>query len=281
MARPIRIEYSGALYHITSRGNARQDIFIDDNDYLEFMDVLCLVVKRYNWLLHAYCLMGNHYHLLIETPDGNLSAGMRQLNGIYTQRFNRQNQRVGHLMQGRFKAILVDKDSYLGELSRYIVLNPVRAGMKNRPEQWKWSSYNKTVGFAAGSDCLTTEWLLRLFGKNRKTAQEKYKEFVRAGIGKDGPWDRLVGQVLLGSEEFIEKMRIHLEEKEDIEEIPRTQRVSARPKLEQILANKKEKAEAAYDAHVKYGYRLKEIGKVLGVHYATVSRLVRAIEGRN
>ncbi len=184
-------------------------------------------------------------------------------------------------MQGRFKAILVDKDSYLGELSRYIVLNPVRAGMKNRPEQWKWSSYNKTVGFAAGSDCLTTEWLLRLFGKNRKTAQEKYKEFVRAGIGKDGPWDRLVGQVLLGSEEFIEKMRIHLEEKEDIEEIPRTQRVSARPKLEQILANKKEKAEAAYDAHVKYGYRLKEIGKVLGVHYATVSRLVRAIEGRN
>ena len=143
--RPLRIEYSGAVYHVTSRGNAQQDIFDDDVDYREFLDVLCLVTRRFNWLIHAYCLMGNHYHLLVETPDGNLSAGMRQLNGVYTQRFNRRRERVGHVMQGRFKAIIVDKESYLAELCRYIVINPVRAGIKKRPEQWQWSSYRKTA----------------------------------------------------------------------------------------------------------------------------------------
>src|SRR4030042_5793823 len=129
MARPLRIEFPGAVYHVTSRGNARQTIFIDDEDRGGFLDLLSIVVERFNWICHAYCLMGNHYHLLIETPDGNLSKGMRELNGIYTQHFNRRHGRVGHVFQGRFKAILVEKDSYLLELCRYIVLNPVRAGI--------------------------------------------------------------------------------------------------------------------------------------------------------
>ena len=123
MARPLRIEFAGALYHVTSRGDGRDDIFLDEEDRELWLDVLKTVCERFNWVVHAYCQMGNHYHILIETPDGNLSKGMRQLNGVYTQRFNRIHNRVGHVFQGRYKAILVQKDAYLLELSRYIVLN--------------------------------------------------------------------------------------------------------------------------------------------------------------
>jgi putative transposase len=283
MARPLRIEYPGALYHITSRGNARQDIFLDESDYLEFLNVLSLVVNRFNWLVHAYCLMGNHYHLLIETLDGNLSTGMRQLNGVYTQRFNRQHNRVGHVMQGRFKAILVDKESYLAELCRYIVLNPVRAGIKKRPEQWTWSSYRKTAGIGEGCECLTVDWILAQFARTRKVAQEKYKEFVLAGLDGDSPWDDLVGQVLLGSDDFIEKMEALLDDKDAIQEIPKAQRYSTRPSIEKILkAGKNERATAGsvYEAHVAYGYKLKEIAQALGLHYTTVSAMVSAAEGK-
>ncbi|NVK43915.1 MAG: transposase [Oceanospirillaceae bacterium] len=129
MARPLRLEFAGALYHLTSRGNRRELIYETDEDRCVFLAVLDEVCETFNWVCHAYCMMGNHYHLLIETPEGNLSQGMRQLNGVYTQRFNRQHRRVGHLLQGRYKAILVEKDAYLLELARYIVLNPVRAEM--------------------------------------------------------------------------------------------------------------------------------------------------------
>ena len=126
MARPLRLEFPHALYHVTARGNAQQDVYLDDDDRELFLCVLAEVIDRFRWICHAYCLMGNHYHLLIETPDANLSLGMRQLNGVYTQRFNRHHNRAGHLFQGRFKAILVERYSYLLELARYIVLNPLR-----------------------------------------------------------------------------------------------------------------------------------------------------------
>ncbi|MDO8369425.1 MAG: transposase [Candidatus Nitrotoga sp.] len=145
MSRPIRIEFSNALYHVTARGDRREDIFEDDEDRQMFLSTLAQVITQFNWICHAWCLMDNHYHLLIQTPDGNLSKGMRQLNGIYTQASNRCHQRVGHLFQGRFKAILVDSDAYLLELTRYVVLNPVRAGMVKKPADWKWSSYRASV----------------------------------------------------------------------------------------------------------------------------------------
>jgi putative transposase len=141
MARPIRIEYPGAVYHVTARGNARMDIFVEDAARMGFLEILEDVIKRFNWLYHSYCLMGNHYHLLLETIDGNLSAGMRYINGVYTQYFNHRHDRVGHVFQGRFKAILVEKERYLLELCRYVVLNPVRAGMVKLPEEYGWSSY--------------------------------------------------------------------------------------------------------------------------------------------
>ena len=134
MARPLRIQFPRALYHITARGNAKQNIFLNKDDFNDFLIILCKVTKRYHLLLHCYCLMHNHYHLLLETPEGNISQGIRQLNGTYTQQFNKKYQRVGHLFQGRYKSILVEKENYLLELSRYIALNPQRANLVKNPK---------------------------------------------------------------------------------------------------------------------------------------------------
>jgi len=171
MARPLRLEFPGALYHVTSRGDRREAIYEDDDDRLQWLDVLSKVCDRYNWRVHAYCLMDNHYHVLLETGDGNLSKGMRHLNGVYTQYFNRRHNRVGHVYQGRFKAVLVEKEAYLLELSRYVVLNPIRARMINNMDQWQWSSYRSTIGKAPEPAWLETDWLLSQFGRQRKHAR--------------------------------------------------------------------------------------------------------------
>src|SRR6266511_5754104 len=159
MARPLRIEYPGALYHVTSRGDRQEAIFEDDQDRTAFLNVLSEVVSRFRWRCHAYCLMGNHYHLMIETPEANLTKGMRHLNGVFTQWSNRRHKRGGHLFQGRYKAILVDRDSYFLELARYIVLNPVRAGMVKHPRLWAWSSYGTTIATSPTPLWLTTDRL--------------------------------------------------------------------------------------------------------------------------
>ena len=148
---PPSVEFPGALYHVTSRGNERRPIFLGnaDTDRGTFLDTLAQTLERFNWICHAYCLMTNHHHTVAEIPDGNLSKGMRQLNGVYTQRVNRTHGRVGHLFQGRFKGILVEKESHLLELARYVVMNPVRAGMVATPEDWRWGSYRATAGLKA------------------------------------------------------------------------------------------------------------------------------------
>ena len=168
MSRPLRLEYPDALYHITARGDRRENIFEDDQDRLAFLATLAKVVKQFNWLCYAYCLMDNHYHLLIQTPDGNLSKGMRQLNGVFTQSSNRRHSRVGHLFQGRFKAILVDSDAYLLELARYVVLNPVRAEMAKKADRWHWSSYRASVGLVSADEFLAVDGLLAQFAKRRR-----------------------------------------------------------------------------------------------------------------
>jgi len=274
MARPLRLEFAGAIYHVTSRGNARQKVFFTDADRELFLHTLAGVVSRYRWICHAYCLMANHYHLLIETPKTNFSIGMRQLNGIYTQSFNRRHNRVGHLFQGRFKAILVERESHLLELCRYIVLNPVRVKSSATASTWKWSSYRPTAGLASVPEFLSTDWILEQFGKNRLRAQQLYREFVRDGMASR-PWEDLKGQIYLGSEAFIEE---HASRKKDIKEIPRAQLRAAKPSLERIFGTRGEKAIAeAYEQ----GYRLNEIAAHLGVHYATVSRRLKRIEQAN
>ncbi len=188
MARPLRIEYAGAVYHVTSRGNARQSIFKDDQDRQQFLRTLKRITDRYRWVFHAYCLMKNHYHLVVETPEGNLAKGMREINGVYTQSYNRRHHRSGHLFQGRYTAILVQKDSHLLEVCRYVVLNPVRAHAVERPEQWKWSSYRETAGLGKPHLCLSRDWVLGQFDKERREAEQRYRAFVKAGRGAESIW---------------------------------------------------------------------------------------------
>lgn len=237
MARPLRIEYDGALYHLTSRGNERRVIFKDDGDRHLFLRILAQVNERFHWICHAYCLMNNHYHLVIETPDGNLSKGMRQLNGVYTQAYNRRHHRVGHLFQGRFKAILIQKESHYLEVCRYVVLNPVRAKAVKHPREWPWSSYRATGGVGPVVRCLTVDELLSHFGQRRGPAQEKYREYVGEGIGRT-LWENLEAQSLLGVEGFAAASRGHVMGKEALREIPKGQRLIGRASLKKLLTRR-------------------------------------------
>lgn len=234
MTRPLRLEFPGAVYHLTARGDRREDIFRDDADRLFFLDLLAKEVRQQHWRLYAYCLMSNHYHLLIETPEGNLVEGMRRLNGVYTQAFNRRHGRVGHVLQGRYKSILVDRDAYLLELARYIVLNPVRAGMVQRVDDWPWSSYGSTVGKCESLDWLDAEWIVKQFGTNLISARQAYRRFVRAGMDIASPWESLRGQVYLGEDKFLARME-KLAAAQVIKGIPATQRQPTRPDAEVVL----------------------------------------------
>jgi len=226
--------------------------------------------------------MNNHYHLLIETPYANLSRGMRQLNGLYTQRFNRRHQRVGHLLQGRYQAILVDKDNYLLELSRYVVLNPVRAKIAKDPKDWEWSAYRATTGYK-GIPCLTTDWILSQFGREQKAASRQYQAFVASGIKAASPLKEIKGQLFLGQDNFIDKIKHLMSGKENLKEITKKQRYVTRPPLNEILQyqDKKLRDQTMYEAHQQYGYTLKDIAEYLGVHYTTVSKVIKRIEGED
>ncbi len=278
MSRPLRIEYPGAVYHVTSRGNRKKAIFKDDHDRDNFLNAVLHVTRRYNWICHAYCLMTNHYHLLIETPDGNLSIGMRQLNGVYTQLYNRWHGKTGHLFQGRYKAILIQKDSHLLEVCRYVVLNPVRARMVEKPEAWKWSSYLATAGKTKPYSCLTTDWVLGQFAGKRDRAEKEYAKFVFWGIGQKTIWTEVRGQALLGEDDFIEKLQDYLKKRKDIPEIPRSQRYAHRPTLEKLFSegarmNREKRRSLIAQAVERYGYRQSEIARHLGLHYSTISRI--------
>lgn len=282
MARPLRIEFPGAIYHITSRGNAYQPIFMDDRDRKKFLEILSSAVERFTWVCHAYCLMGNHYHLVIETPEGNLSKGMRQLNGVYTQFFNYRHSRVGHLFQGRYKAILVDRDNYLLSLCRYVVLNPVRAGLVKDPLDWAWSSYKATVEGETQPQ-LSVDWILSQFGDRKKKAIPLYKKFVLDGISAECPWGALKGQIFLGTDDFVEEFGDLLKVRKDTKESPVAQRYANRPPLSEIFnkesrINRKIKDRAIYIAYADHSYTLSEIAKHLRVHYTTVSRAIKRFE---
>ena len=284
MTRPLRLEFPGALYHVTSRGNARASIYADDADRERFLVLLTQVVQRYHWLCHAYCLMDNHYHLLIETPEGNLSHGMRQANGLYTQYYNRRHGQVGHVFQGRYKAIVVERDCYLLVLCRYIVLNPLRAGMVQTAQEYCWSSYRATAGLCAGVALLCTDWILAQFSAERAEAQLRYRRFVDEGVTDPSPWAELQGQILLGPSTFVEGLRPWLTATRRLHEVPRVQRYADRPALVTLFRDSQGLTKAArdrliYTTHVDYGYPLSAIGRALGLHYTTISKVVKAQMG--
>jgi putative transposase len=205
MARPLRISYPGAFYHITSRGNEQKNVFRNKRDREKFLEYLESASKRYEAVIHSYCLMDNHYHLLLETPSGNLSRIMAHINGAYTNYFNTKRERSGHLFQGRYNAILVEADEYAKELSRYIHLNPLRAGILELPEEYEWSSYSYYIGKRKAPEWLEMDFILGYFGKNISDSQKNYKKFVSMMINKEyeSPLKDVVSSTLLGTQGFI------------------------------------------------------------------------------
>ncbi len=277
MARPLRIEYPGALYHVTARGNERRDIFTSNHDRNQFLHVLGKIVESYGWICHAYCLMDNHYHLLIETPDANLSKGMRDLNGIYSQRFNRIHNRDGHVFQGRFKSFVIEKDSYLQEVARYTVLNPVRAEMVEKPGQWKWSSYRATMGLCRPIKALDVNSILRHFSDDQLEARRKYKDYIKEGIGGASPFDKAVEGNVLGLEPFSDLVLAMTPDIGDLTEVPMSERIVGRPTLDAMLNSSMSKGDrnsAIVIAHLRGGYTQKEIADFVNIHYSTVSKII-------
>jgi hypothetical protein len=222
--------------------------------------------------------MSNHYHVVLETHEGNLSTGMRQLNGGYTQRFNRRHGRVGHVLQGRYKAILVDRDTYLLALARSVVLNPMRAGMVTHPGQWPWSSYQATVGQSQAPDWLTTDWVLRQFGRTRALAQARYAQFVCDGSTQSSIWRGLRQQIYLGDQHFIAQMQAHIKAEGILDEVPQIQRRVPRKSLPDFASEHADRRPAMAAAYLSGVYTMKTIGAYFGVHYSTVSRAVRDTE---
>ena len=204
MARPLRIEYEGAFYHVTARGNERKKIFFNKSDYKKFKDYLVQAQDKYDYLIHCYTLMTNHYHLLIETPNGNLRKIMHFLNGSYTNYINRRRRRSGHLLQGRYKAILIDKDNYLIELSRYVHLNPVRAKMVDKPEDYPHSSYRSYIS-KGKEEFVHRDLILSMVSQDDRNSTKRYKAFVERGIneGLEDPLGNIYGGMILGGKRFI------------------------------------------------------------------------------
>lgn len=277
MTRPLRLEISGGVYHVTSRGDGGEDIYLSDSDRLTWLRVFAEVCERFGWICHAWCQMTNHYHILIETPDANLSHGMRQLNGVYTQKFNYTHAREGHVFQGRYKAILVEKESYLLEVSRYVVLNPLRAHRVSRPEDWAWSSYMATCGQTASPAWLRTDWLLGYFGEDRAHAIEKYVVFVHEGIAVPSVWSHLQCQIYLGTDAFVRNAQAQIENNSLLTEIPHQQREMKAQTITEF-AEQYPRKEAMARAYLSRQYKMAEIAHYFKVHYSTVSRAVKSFE---
>lgn len=284
MARPLRIEFPGAVYHVTARGDRREDIFVDEADREALLEVTAQALARFDAQMLAYCLMGNHYHFLLHTRQANLSILMRQVNGVYTQRYNRRHGTVGHLFQGRFKAILVDRDAYLLEVCRYVELNPVRAGMVKKPQAWAWSSYRAHVGLAPVPPWLDRDGLHGyLLGRpvhsaaDRRRAQQRYAERVAAAA--DTLWDgALRQQIYLGDEDFVARMQALAEPRNSTDpDIPKVQRRKART-LAQWLQDGASRDEAVYNAYTQGAMTMSAIARELGLSVSRVSRILARIE---
>lgn len=236
MARPLRIEFVDALYHITSRGNEQRSVFRSNRDRQTFLLFLGKAASRFRWSVTAWVLMTNHFHLVIQTMEPNLSRGMQWLNSRYANWFNRVHNRCGHLFQGRFKALLIDKEAYFAEVLRYVVLNPVRANICERPEQYRWSSYRATAGLEIAPDWLDVDAVHNLFDLDHEPAQVAYHQFVLAKIGcEDRLWEKLTNQLYLGTDAWVKTMREKVEAKPRSTDHPRTQRAVGRPQMHSIV----------------------------------------------
>jgi putative transposase len=277
MTRPLRIEFAGALYHVTSRGDRKTIIYRDDLDRAAWMSTLGLVCARYNFQVHSFCQMTNHYHVVLETVEGNLAQGMRQLNGLYSQYFNRRHELVGHLFQGRYKAVLVQRESYLLELARYVVLNPLRAGIVTSPDSWPWSSHACTMGTVPAPLWLDTWSILRHFGSKSDSAREAYRHFVLAGVGQESPLKKTRHQLLLGDEAFVAQAQQAALTSEFLA-VAKTQRRAVSLSLADYQVRYPTRDEAMAQAYHSTAYTMEQIAAHFGVSSKTVSRAVKCLE---
>jgi putative transposase len=283
MARPIRIEFAGATYHITTRGMEDAPVFLDDVDRAQFLAVLGEVVARFGWICHAYCLLHNHYHLLIETPEGNLARGMRQLNGVYTQRFNRRHNSGGNLFQGRYKAVVLERERYLLDMCRDVVVNPLRVKTVKNLLRYPWSSYRATAGMVVAPPWLHTSWVLSQFGRSSKVAQRKYAEFVAAGEKLPSPLHQVKAQVLLGNTAFSKKMKALLSGEVSLQKLPRAPRLLKRPSVNALFpartrADRALRNEAIRQAYQEHAYSMADIAHAAKIHFSTVSKIIKRVE---
>jgi REP element-mobilizing transposase RayT len=299
MARQLRVEFENAFYHVTSRGNQRDKIFYDAVDREKFLEILSRTKERYGFLLHGYALMDNHYHLLIETPKANLSQIMQNINTSYTVYVNRKYQRSGHLLQGRFKGIIVEKDRYLIALSRYIHLNPVRAKLVKGPADYPWTSYKSFLDRKAEDSLVDTGETLSYFSKRRKRAVRAYRKFVEVVEEKDeSPFAAMEAGLLLGRGAFKAKILRRIGKMKVDEEIPQARRLRKRVSVDAVIKacqlfygrngkalvervrGKEERQVGIYLVKILSGEKGKEIGRYFGIKGPAVSDAIKRIEGR-
>ena len=292
MARALRISYQNAFYHITSRGNEQKAVFKSNRDREKFLEYLESATKRYDAVIHTYCLMDNHYHILLETPSGNLSRIMAHINGAYTNYYNAKRERFGHLFQGRYKAILVEADEYAKELSRYIHLNPVRVKIVEQPEEYEWSSYSYYIGKRKAPEWLKMDFILGYFGKKTSDSQKNYRKFVSMLINQEyeSPLKDVVSSTLLGTQEFIGIIKDkYLSEQKEDKNIPALKVLKKKITMEDISNEVDEiiKDDAKLGRNIKIyltqrytGERLDDIGECFGIGGSGVCQIGRRISGQ-
>ena len=281
MARPKRILYPGAIYHLMSRGNHGERIFRDDFDRLCFLDILGAAHTAHHVKWRSYTLMGTHYHLEAETPFANLPDVMKTVNGDYTQAWNRRHKKFGHLFAERYRSKVIEDDRYALTVLKYIAWNPVEAEYVRSPQDWIWSSCRATAGLSAPPDFLDLEWLQRFFGgRTLAEAQREFRTFIEIPI--ESLYDEGLQEVVVGSDQFQGAVRQHICSSMFKLMVPRTYRALARPTLGTLFAgldgNLERRDLLIRRAQIVYGYRQSEIARTLNLHPNTVSKIVRRMK---
>jgi len=281
MARPPRIQLPNAIYHVMSRGNRKGIIFDDDDDRRRFLEVLAEAVERYRLRCLSYCLMGNHYHAVVETTEPNLPGAMHFVNGVFSQASNLRHGRTGHLLEGRYRSVVVDNDIYLWNANLYVVLNPVAAGLVPHPADWPWSSFRATAGLEQADALLCLDWLDWVMGgRSRVESQRHFREML-ATLPENASVEE---SDVFGGDELRATVRQAIGATFHRIRVPQAYKELARPALAELFAGsptKQDRDERAIRAHVVHGYRLSEIAEALRLHPNTLSRILRTLRERS